>query len=192
MGRAIRVTAALFLVFSASGCSGALTDALGGSKAKPITTSAEAKALATELRAIGEAIDRQLGLTFTGPRSLTGVSGTASVSGKKTATSSLRLTTRLTDLNIAFSDYQSALSSAKVSGTFRWFNSYTSQTSCSQFACASDVDETNALIGTSIRVEFQYAGETYVDDVSVEVRKPEYSSTWRGKITTRDGTVLSF
>jgi hypothetical protein len=200
MGRVYRVAAGMYLLVSVSACSGAFTDPVGGGndavETKTITTNVEAKRLFAELRATAETIDRQLGTTFTGPRSITGAEGTASVNGRKSVSRSESLsstsTTRSTDLNIAFSDYRSNAANVNLSGTARWLVSYYSRTACSASACASNVDESLALIGESIHVEFEHQDVIYVDDVKIEARRPKDTSRWDVKITTRDGRVLSF
>src|SRR5438094_6569016 len=79
--------------------------------AQAIESTADAKIAFAYLMAEAEQIDGQVKTNFAGPLSISGIAGSASVTGSKTSSStssySSSLSTSNTDLNVAFAAFQS-------------------------------------------------------------------------------------
>jgi hypothetical protein len=183
-----------FLLVAAVGCDGSDPNGPSGSGAR-VSTQELAEAAFAALRSAAAEVDGQVATDFSAPLSVSGASGTASVTGDKTSTSSSSYssstTTRQTDITIAFSDFQSD-AGVSVSGSVRWFDYYYSRTACSDITCASASDHSEALEGTSIEVTFEYDGKTYSDTINVDASSGSDSSSWDVEVTNSEGDRFSF
>jgi hypothetical protein len=191
----------LVFVLVLSACDGATSPDEGGAghdgptAGRAITTSAEAMQVFLMLKSTGEGVNRAVATNFAGPVTITGAEGSASVTGRKTSssssTSTSQTTRRMSDLQIDFASFQAGGGLLKVSGNLRWFDSYYSRTACSSTTCASSTDHSEAMEGRAIQVEFVFNGQRYSDEISVDVDSPDYTSRWSGKITNRLGQSIS-
>ena len=164
--------------------------------AQAIESTADAKIAFAYLMAEAEQIDGQVKTNFAGPLSISGIAGSASVTGSKTSSStssySSSLSTSNTDLNVAFAAFQSNASGAVVSGQIRWTNYSNSRTACTSSGyCASSSHHSQSLDGASVDVTFSYSGKTYGDRLTVDAGRDDVSS-WSVALTNGAGQKFSF
>ena len=185
-----------------SGCSSSTGDNAGGGGGgggggQAITTDAAAKSAWSFLWSAGAEVNGNVAVDFTGPVSVAGAAGSASVTGTKTESSTSYSTsystTRAADLNLSFASFVPvARPDGSLSGDMRWYDYYYSRTACSSSTCASSTHHTEAIEGTNLTVKFEAGGVTYSDVITISAGSPDYTSRWDVTITTKNGTVFSF
>jgi hypothetical protein len=160
-----------------------------------IQSEADAKIAFAYLKAEAEQIDGQVRTNFAAPLSISGVNGSASVTGSKTSTSSSSssstYSSQSSDLNVSFAAFRSSASGVAVSGATRWTDYSDSRTACSISTCASSSHHSQSVDGSSIAVTYSYSGKTYSDRVTVDASRNNVSS-FSVALTNGAGDRFSF
>lgn len=128
--------------------------------------------------------------------------GKAIVNGsyKKTQSSSSNSTSLSTiaDMTINFQQYETE--GLKLTGTMRFYESYSSRTACSSSGCASSTDtyssyKTDSTVGSGVSfaplaIQFTYNDKQYGDSILLDSDKDH--STWSVKLTNGNKVTFSF
>jgi len=199
MKRALRALGGIGGVGILIACSGSTGTEPTGTESKQraaaIESTADAKLAFAYLKAEAEHIDGQVNANFSGPLSIAGAAGSASVTGSKTSTrtssSSSTFSSSISDLNVSFAAFRSSASGAAVSGQIRWTDYYSSRTACTSSYCATSSHHSQSLDGTSIDVTFSSSGKTYHDRLTVDAGRADVTS-WSVDLTNGAGQKFSF
>ena len=196
MKRALLTLGAIGGVGILIGCSASKgTEPKARAAGAAIESEADAKIAFAYLMAEAQGIDGQVKTNFSGPLSIAGAHGSASVTGSKTSTSSSSssstYSSHISDLNVSFAAYQSSASGASVSGAIRWTDYSDSRTACSISTCASSSHHSQSLDGSSVALTYNYAGKTYSDRVTVDASRDNVSR-FSVALTNGAGQKFSF
>lgn len=160
-----------------------------------ISSESEAEAAFRVVKSACVFVDGKLSKGFSSPAGVSGASGSASASGKKTQenyqTSYSSTTMQTTDVSIAFSDFRQTSSSAQIAGSASWYYYYYSKFAYSSSGSASSTKETESISATSLRVQFSYAGKSIDDTITIAMDSPDYTDNWDGTIKTSSGQSYS-
>ncbi len=160
-----------------------------------ISSASEAEAAVRAVKSACTFVDGKLAKGFSSPVSVSGASGNASASGKKTqedsSTSYSSTTMKTTDISIVFSTFKELSTSAQLAGTVKWYDYYYSRFAYSSSGSASSTKETESISSTGLKVRFEYSGKTIEDTVDIAVDSPDYTSRWDGTIKTSSGKSYS-
>jgi len=201
MNRSILCLALTFTLSACGGFEGDDSDVGSGSPGSPaakggsLSTQQDAEELFSDLKAMAAAIDGRVAKNFSGPVTVTGSSGKATVTGTKTSggntSTSSSSTTRTSNLTMTLSGYRSG--QLTVTGVIKWYDYYYSRTACSSTTCASASDHSESLSGTSLDITYTPAsGGSITDKVTISASSGKDSSRWSVTVTNKAGKKFTF